>query len=68
MIISNLLFGNKPTEEWEEIMISDKATQTPSQKGIQTDIFEKEVQTPDLRPKLDDEINPDKYYKIPLFS
>jgi len=68
MMISNLLFDDKPIEEWEEIMISDKATQTPSQKGVQTDIFEKEVQTPDFRPKLDYEINPDKYYKIPAFS
>jgi hypothetical protein len=66
MMISNLLFDD---EEWEEIMISDKATQTPYQKGTQTtNIFEKEVQTPDFRPKLDYEINPDKYYKIPSFS
>ena len=66
MMISNLLFDD---EEWEDIMISDKATQTPYQKGTQTtNIFEKEVQTPDFRPKLDYEINPDKYYKIPAFS
>ena len=43
MVISNWLFGSNITkEEWEEIMISDKATQTPHEKGIQTDIFEKE--------------------------
>ena len=33
MMRSNLLFDN---EGWEEIMISDKATQTPHQKGTQT--------------------------------
>jgi len=68
MMISSFLFDNKSTEEWKEVMISDKATQTPYQKGVQIDIFEKEVQTPDFRPKLDYEINPDTYYKIPAFS
>ena len=68
MMISNLLSDNKSIGEWEEVMISDKATQTPSQKVVQTDIFEKESQTPDFIPKLDYEINPDKYYKIPTFS
>ena len=41
MMISNLLFDDFTKEEWEEIMISDKATQTPHEKGTQTNIFEK---------------------------
>ena len=73
LMVSNLLFDDdvmdhKLMEEWEEIMISDKATQTPHVKGTQTDILEKGVQTPYFRPRLDYEVNPDKYYEIPAFS
>ena len=73
-IISNLLFDDdfmddKKLEQWEEVMISDKATQTPHVKGTQTNFTdEKGVQTPDFRPKLDYEVNPEKYRKIDATS
>ena len=64
MMISNLLFDD---EEWEEIMISDKATQTPHQKGTQTiNTVEKETQR-DFKPEHHD-LYPHLYYKIDAFS
>jgi hypothetical protein len=64
MTISNLLFDN---EGWEEITISDKATQTPYQKGTQTiNTLEEETQK-DFKPEHRD-LYPHLYYKIDAFS
>ena len=58
-MVSNLLFDDDVMDEaWEEIMISDKAIQTPHEQGIQTCILEKGVQTLYFRPRLDYEVNP----------
>jgi hypothetical protein len=64
-MVSNLLFDD---DGMDEVMRLDKATQTPHEKGTQTGILEKGVQTPYFIPRLDYEVNPEKYYEIPAFS
>ena len=63
MMISNLLYDDTLTQE---IMISDKATQTPHVKGTQTDTLEKETQKR-FKPQHHD-LYPHLYYKIDAMS
>lgn len=70
-VISNLLYDDdfkfSPQEEQEEyLMISDKATQTPHEKGTQTHSLEKGTQ---IRSKPEHyDLYPHLYYKIDAMS
>jgi hypothetical protein len=68
MLIANLLFDDNFINDklMEETKIFNKYTQTPYEKGTQTDILEKGTQK-DFKPEHHD-LYPHLYYKIDAFS